>query len=466
MESTMSTAANPPTKIISRAALLPIRSALGLMFRAPHLRPPVFEEVIEDVERVIHKIADRYQDQSCPELHFDELVAEGRTKLTHVLTKVEFRKVYNRVSFFKFFTTAFANHARSLVHKHRFTHKRTGVKPPPKDERFTGEPRMKTAEVRLDDEELHMQVSERENDERETNLLLDDFDDVLMPLERVIMRQLAFPNEHALNLAKLDAYRGLKPGDAVKIKIRTEHLAAGLAGEGLKLGVKFFEETVLSVRDKIALKRSMTSAQEANQTKVNAAIATLEAHFNLQIPRGTDPMIVKRLLTIAARDQWEAKVKGQEQIQELLTFVGAKAPRPQGSVLQCYGVLYEKNNRHCSACGLRAPCQVEAANYGLGKIKLSPNLLGAKTTRVPAILPGGFVRQAPLMATEDQMEIMAYLTENFSETTRKGETFYMHREKVGAAKVGAASRFLFQVTTHNEEFRVRFVNPSTNFARS
>jgi hypothetical protein len=39
-------------------------------------------------------------------------------------------------------------------------------------------------------------------------------------------------------------------------------------------------------------------------------------------------MIVKRLLTIAARDQWEAKVKGQEQIQELLTFVGAKPHGP------------------------------------------------------------------------------------------------------------------------------------------
>src|SRR3546814_1816717 len=56
-----------------------------------------------------------------------------------------------------------------------------------------------------------------------------------------------------------------------------------------------------------------------------------------------------------------------------------------------------------------------SANYGLGKIMLSKNLLGAKQTRVPAILPGAVESEETLTTSDEEMEIVHYLEENRSE---------------------------------------------------
>lgn len=444
-----------------------------LIYQPPHLRAPVLEEMQDDLTRLISKVARQYNDSSCPELNYDELEAEGRLKLAYIISEKGngYAKAPTRVKFFQFFATAINNHVRSLVLKYRFTEKRTGVKPPPKEDRFnpkiatlTGEVRVKTVEVRLDDEEVNLQVADKPCDsarEHESTELKEDYESCLNEIERVVFRQLIEPNRLALDYATLDARRGHATGTPLKLKIKSEHLAAGLCGEDRdEFPVELFDKIVLRIREKITKHRSMTQAEEQAKIKRSAALAQLEQIFNLQIPKTIDKVVVSRLLTICARDQFD-KVKDNPQVQELLIDVGAKVPTSLGGVLSCRGVLYAKNNRICNSCGYRNPCAVEAANFGLGKITLSPRLLGAKNTRIPAIMPGLESDAEAPAPTGDEMEIVAYLDENFGKTSNKGKLFFVHRERFD----NSSTKHLFQVITDGSDFKIRFCNPSESLKR-
>jgi hypothetical protein len=434
---------------IDEALTAPI-ALLGLIFEPPNLRPPVLDEMLPDLERLISKVASQNSDSSCPELMFEELVAEGRAKLSYILNQDRIdRKAPTRESFFKFFATALNNHVRSLVHKYRFTEKRTGVKPPPRGERFTGEARMKTAEVRMDDEEVNLQVASQSYSDDAVQEVMEDYDQFLGVDEQRVMREMASPSKTALTLAWMDAHLGTRPGDPIKIKIKAEHLAAGV-----EMDTEKFNNVVLSLRTKIKNFRSMTSKEEQNRIRRSACIAHLERVFNVQVPPNMDDIIVRRLFTIAARDQFD-KIKDDAQTIAMLDEIGAKVPRVQGDVLNCFGVLYQKNHRICNACDLRNACAVEASNVGLGKIAPSPRLLGAKQTRVPAILPGGVDTEDVAIRTAEEEEIMHYLEENFAKTTNKNQVFYIHKEKFGNA-----TKHLFHVSTNDNDLKIRFCKPS------
>lgn len=440
---------------IDEALTAPI-ALLGLIFEPANLRPPVLDEMLPDLERLIAKVAGQFSDPSCPELMFDELLAEGRAKLAYVLSQAHIeRKAPTRESFFKFFATALNNHVRSLVHKFRFTEKRTGVKPPPRDERFTGENRVKTAEVRMDDEEVNLQVASRSYSDEATEEIMADYDQFLDVDEQRVMREMAAPSKTALTYAWMDAHRGTRPGDAIKIKIKAEHLAMAL-----KMDTEKFNNLVLSLRTKIKKFRSMTSKEEQNRIRRSACIAHLERVFNVQLPPNLDDIIVRRLFTIAARDQFD-KIKDDTQTLAYLDEIGAKVPQVQGDVLNCFGVLYQKNNRICNACDLRNACAVEAANVGLGKITPSPRLLGAKQTRVPAILPGGVDTEDVSIRTAEEEEIMHYLEENFAKTSNKNQLFYTHKEKLP----NNVTKHLFQVATVDSDLKIRFCKPSENLKK-
>jgi hypothetical protein len=470
MESIPSTIPNETFRTAHTAPL----NRLQLLFEAPSLRSPVLEEMQDDLDRLIAKVARQSSDASCPELNFDELEGEGRFKLAYVISEklnnpAYYPKICTRVKFFQYFATAVNNHIRSLVHKYRFTEKRTGVKPPPKKDRFKpvepllGEARVKTVEVRLDDEEIGLQVADKpcqSECEHEYNEIRDDWEGCLdpldvNPLEVIVYRQLSAPNKEALFYAQMEAMRGHKPGDCLDIKIKPEHLAAGLRDvDGTPLSVEKFEQIVLRVRDKITKHRSMTQTEEQANIRRNAAISQLEQVFNLQIPRTIDPIIVSRLLTICARDQFD-KVKDNEQVQQLLEEVGAKVPKAHGGVLSCRGVLFSKNNRICNACGYRGPCATESANFGLGKITIAPKLLGAKNTRIPAILPNDPDHDEAPVPSSDELEIVNYLEENFLKAPNKGKVHYAHREKINGV-----FKHLFRVTTDGSDFKLHFCNPS------
>lgn len=452
---------------IEQAHAVPMRRFAETMFEAPTLRPPILEEMQDDLDRLIAKVARQYSDQSCPELNYEELVGEGSAKLAYVMCdrRVTFKKVPTRAHFFRFFATALNNHVRSLVHKFRFTEKRTGVKPPPKEERFSPvatEQRLKTAEVRLDDEEVNLQVADQpctSARDQETNEIMEDYEALLNPVEKLVFKQLAAPNAEALLYATNDANIGRKKGDPLNIKIKREHLAQGLSDEtSEEFPLELFEKIVLRIREKITKHRSMTHAEENAQFRRNAAIAQLEQIFNLQIPKSIDEIVVRRLLTICARDQYD-KIEADPGIKTLLLEVGAKVPEMQGDVLNCRGVAYQKNNRICNSCGYRVACAAECSNYGLGKVTISPRLMGSKLTRVPAILPNDPDAEEAPAPSDEEAEIVSYLDENFRKMALKGQTYYGHKENTGQTKR------LFRVDNNGADFRIQFCGPSDDLKK-
>ena len=200
----------------------------------------------------------------------------------------------------------------------------------------------------------------------------------------------------------------------------------------------------------------MSDEQRDKDARRNAIIAQLKEIFGLQIPPDIDDIVVRRMLTMAARDQYE-KVAGNTQICEMLTEVGAKVPRSLGGnekKLACYGVLYQKNCRQCNICDLRHSCAVEAANLGLTKMALSQKLLGTRQNRVPAFLPRATGEVTAQITSADEAEIISHLDETFKKAERNNQTFYYHH--VGNDQ---KRRFLFCIERQSP-LKLRFCGPS------
>jgi len=449
--------------------LRPRRHRYFLIFQDPKLRPPVLDEMMPDLQRVIATVAQRYCDTTTPHLQFDELMGEGNLKLAEVITKglLESAKCPSRDMFFKFFKTAASNAARSRVQKYRFTEKRTGQKPPPREQRFipsaTAEhpdeeqpqPEYhKNVELSLDDPDNGLQITdhaqEAEKDDAEINWNFGDssaeYAHLLTPVERLVYHEMILPSPHARCHAELDAWRKASQRK-LSLKIKFTHMA-----EAVGLALELFEEAVLSIRNKIKAYRMMNETEQENLARRNALVAQLKQVFGLQIPPDTDNMVVNRMLTMAAREQFD-KVNGSPQISEMLTEVGAKVPRSiGGGKLACYGVLYQKNCRQCNSCDLRHSCSVEAANMGLTKMVQSPRLLGARQPRTPAFLPR--TDTATHVTSEDESEIISHLQETFQQTDRHGLTYYYH--SVGDEK----KRRLIFCVERTAPLRLRFCSPS------
>lgn len=433
----------------------------SLIFREPTLRPPVLDEMMSDIERLIASVAQRFSDHTTPHLHFDEMVGEGRLKLAELLDRGELERQHSRVDFFKFFKASINNQARSRVQKYRFTEKRTGVKPPPREQRFLPKPHEhdeddppvqeyhKSVELSLDDPDLNLQVPDAGCRPHETlGEIVDDYEMLLTEVEKLVMRQLIQANDLACCHALLDAYFHKKPGK-ISIKIKHEHMAKGLG-----LTPELFEEAVLSIRAKINSYRSMSDEQREQQSRYNAILSQLKEVFGLQIPPIADDMLIRRLLTLAARDQY---LKVNKQVAEMLEEIGAKVPTIHGHELSCYGVLYQKNNRICNSCGLRFSCATEAANVGLTKIAISPKLLGARQIRVPAVLPTLEEEAPPVVNAADSKdgEIISYLEETFRKILWKGEIWFSPVELEMNDR-----RFIFCIGKKAIPLKVRFCNPS------
>ncbi len=79
-----------------------------------------------DINRLAQSIATKYTDNTCPQLNYDDLVAECNMKLATIITKGKVETIPNRVEFFKYIKTVFNNHVKSLVSKYRLTLKRGG----------------------------------------------------------------------------------------------------------------------------------------------------------------------------------------------------------------------------------------------------------------------------------------------------------------------------------------------------
>lgn len=445
------------------AQLRPTRRRYFMIFKDPKLRPPVLDEMMPDLQRVIATVAQRYCDSTSPHLQFDELMGEGNLKLSELVTKNKVEELPTRLEFFKYFKSAVSNHARSRVQKYRFTEKRTGQKPPPREQRFLpaqaddehdAPEYHKNVDLSLDDPDSGIQVPDRhhEVDSEDGDIrwgfgaTAEEYAYYLTPAEKLVFHEMILPSARARCYAEMDAMRRALPGK-MNIKIKFCHMA-----EAIGFAEELFEEAVLSIRRKIKAYRMMTDEQHNKEARHNAIVAQLKEVFGLQIPPDIDGMVVRRMLTMAARDQYD---KLNPQLNEMLTEVGAKVPRSLGNdKLGCYGILYQKNCRQCNTCDLRHSCAVEAANLGLTKMTFSPKLLGTRQIRVPAFLPRSAGEISTQISSADEAEIISHLDETFQRAERNNQTFYYHH--VGNDR---KRRFLFCIE-RKAPLKLRFCNPS------
>ena len=204
-----------------------------------------------------------------------------------------------------------------------------------------------------------------------------------------------------------------------------------------------------------------------DQEKIRLAELQLCEEFSVQVPSHVAPMIKRRLFTIAARDNAD-KILQNPELAGLLETVGAFVPIKMGDNIRCFGVLWEKNHRICSACGLQESCSVAAKSLGLETIKLSPRLLGTKLTRTPWLLER--IEPAPevdcrslrvVASSERDEEIIDFLNQHLISVIRKGEIYYQIPDTTKAKDVCA-----FCVGKPEKIMELRFCAPSLPLQKS
>jgi hypothetical protein len=502
------------TMDINTQLLQPNRAQLFKIFKDPKMRPPIFDEMWPDIQGVIHKLALLYTDNTTPHLQYDELSSKGMEKLAIIINNGILERLKTREEFFKFFRTAINNHLRGQVQKYRFTHKRTGIKPTAECDwcnglggdrnaemplstcvRCHGSGKIsasmlnaptKPIEVSLDNEDANLQVPETATaGSLNEQLMLSDLESLLTPLEFLVLRQIYEPNRASFLLAELNSRRNHAPR-----KPSSVHVDATCLAEGLGLSLKVFREVELAIQQKV--KNYMSN--ENDNAQYNQALSALENAFGVQTPRHFDVMVIRRLFTIAARDQYD-KVVADPTLRVQLQTIGAKVPEMRGPMLTCYGVLYQKGHRTCEACQLNTACMTEAKNFGLGEIILGPDLLGgslASQLRVAALVgsqdsdssatrvapavnviaddatsPGASTESvwtppqklAPADLQRDD-EIRHYLGENFKpiKIERKGrsEVAYKHKDVPPSGDI-----IIFCLVNHSDnQLYLRFSSPS------
>lgn len=122
--------------------------------------PLTLDDINGDIERIITKAITPYIDDSHPLFHFDDLRAECLAKLAKVLHDGCLSKCLTPVGKFSYLKRCFCNHVRSLVQKHMFSAKRTGVvysqrKPGPGTDAVSAH---KPHHVSIDDAEVDFQL--------------------------------------------------------------------------------------------------------------------------------------------------------------------------------------------------------------------------------------------------------------------------------------------------------------------
>jgi hypothetical protein len=386
----------------------------------PSYKHLCLDDMMSDLSNVIKAISAQYTDHTSQMLQTDILVSEGYHKLSKIIDRFFFEKdgkfylsrlsksrLPTRGEFFAFFKVSFKNHIKGLVQKYRFTEKRTGRK-------VGDEDGTKNVELSLDDPDIGLQYSDTPDYRSHTesySVLKQDIVSLLNPLETLVFNQLAEPNDESHIFAKLDQIRKKRSSS----KIKAVHMAMGLG-----MTPELFE----AVQNQIKAKVELYMSDNAENTKYNAALQTLENIFGVKVPRSMDSIIVRRLLTIAARDQHD---KVTDDVAELLTIVGAKPPKKAAGNATCFGVLFQNNHRVCMACGLKSSCATECSNIGLGDITISPKLLSSRQLmRIPAVT--GEPTSDICFLSERDDDIYNYLCENFKRIDHRGDIHFKHRE--------------------------------------
>jgi hypothetical protein len=402
---------------------------LRLIFLDPKIRPPVLEEMMPDINRLAASIARIRSDPTCHALTNEDLIAECHFKLATLITKNRIEQLPNRVEAFKFIKTVFNNHVKSLVSKHRMTLKR-GARRANEDQDGPNETSLnqpathfnhtnKNNDCSADDPDLHVQIADPTSGWTSENSFIADVEVYLTPIELMVLKEFNEPSERTRFYAEVDSSVGRKSGAEHVITISEKNYADGV---GLELAQ--FKKVLRCIRSKMEWIKMNGEATD-EEIKWNRAIARLEEFFEIQIPQSVEKTIVRRLLTVAAVDRFD-QVEMHPTIQEDLRIIGAKIPERRAGTISCFGIMFQKNNRTCAACGLNQACRQEAMNFGLGDITLDDRLLGSKQYRVPVVV-ANTPEPLPIMSARDE-EVYNFLCESFDVQQIGGEWHFRHKD--------------------------------------
>ncbi len=280
--------------------------------------------VLADALRLIARIAKQYTDPSCVELSTDELEAEGRRKLIEVFqgkngVPSKLTTMKSRVELFAWIKTCVNNHARGLVHRHRFTAKRTGERPPPR-----GSAEMKEwharpkPEVSLDAVPEVRSALEFMTVPLGTGDVDDDMASTLTPVEFLVYQELTAPSRATLELASHDALRAAYGhDDGLDVKLRAEHYATALG-----MGILEFEDTVTAIQRKFDAYRAELAVAQAPMLRAPAeARAQLTPMEFLVYQQLTSPNLFSVTLAKARSDRMRSEYLAAGMGMELSTFI-------------------------------------------------------------------------------------------------------------------------------------------------
>lgn len=489
--------------------------------------------VVADALRVAGRTAKTYADPSCVELSLDELEAEMRRKIVEVFQgrPAEGRRkekrpllewVSSRVELFKYLATCLSNQTKGLVHRHRFTAKRTGSKVPPK-----GSPEL----ARWGREQQKPEISLDENPELRSRRefqtvgggvshlreIDDDMAASLNPLEFIVWQQMTDPNEMAWLLANLDASRGRS---GMEVKITFDHYAqgVGLSVEEFtriakEVSVKFTEYRTRSEeapqlmkpapgdrRARLSPVEFLVYQQLVAPNACSRAVAKAEGivvrwghlaygvgmpveMFKLLATTVKTKLMEKDLPAIATLEEvfevqvprsaesllvrrlftLAARAKAERvtpEVVDLLRTIGAEPPEVNAQDnLTCFGVLFARNHHVCQVCQARKACAVRAANFGLDQVSLHPQLLPARAfVRTAEVVGQLMPSAAPKTATTP-------LSEREEEIVAYAGHHFRRVSSVGGRTTYAhrsqdITRSLVVMSRERDSFRVRFCSPS------
>jgi hypothetical protein len=383
-----------------------------------HNRPTVFDEIHDDTEHLIQNVVRPYIDPGCVNLTEEELTSECRVKIAHLFHNNKHITIRSRHEFFKYLKTALNNHVKGQVQRHRFTLKRTGIRPPDKGD-FLAE-HHKPVEISMDDPDSHMQVPEEISFDMDEELLK-DFCSFLSPLEELVINQLCKPNKTTAIYSLIDLWSGRNS----TTKISHTHMALGI---GMDLG------QFLLIRKQLQAKFKDFMATQTEDYQWNASVAYLATVYSVEVPRGMDKMVVRRLFSLAARNSLKNLT---DEVKHHLGLIKARIPVDNGLGMSCFGVMYDEGNSKCMGCGHKSTCVVETRSLGLDKITPHPSILG-RPVRIPVVNvhveESGPSRERPRanhtplpaipnddIVDERSMEIINFLDTNFkrAEQSRK-----------------------------------------------
>ena len=403
---------------------------------------PLSQHWIEDaawareVDVVVGDTARKFFNADHYALNFADLKSELLVRLVKCAKLDTLHAEGKRLDFFRYAKTVANNRARTLVTHHMATHKRAGD--------FTNG---KPVHLSLDDPdyiapaEVHAQTSQEAPDSP------DWIDDIatLTVMERLILTSIMAPSRAAMTYAQFFGRGAGK--DRRNVDVKYEHHA-----QAIGLPVEEFQRILDGTKPKI-----MAYKHDENDTVRNRAIAALEEAFNVHVPRDAEPTVVRRLMTIAARDNFERLT---DPIKGHLVTIGARVPELTGGTLRCFGVLYSSRERSCAACGLRVACATEAKNFGLDEILLAPSLVGALAPRTPTAIPRADMEVPAFASARDEI-LWTWMVENL-EQYRIRNSFWFRAEAAGGVTCSGVSGLLFEV---GGQGHVRFCAPTAALAR-